>query len=127
MTSALNTIAAACQRTFSGRTLTDGDITQPFGSMMRGYDGSFYGFGSTGSWIGLIGHGLFSLVLLGIGIALIVWLVRLAKRSNTAHNQSSGYGDHSETESALKLLNERYVKGEITEEDYQKIKKNLKD
>ncbi len=110
---ALNGFVAACQRYFDG-------------SMMRGFDGGYSSFGSYGSWIGLIGHGIFSLFLLALGVALVVWLVRLAKRTGNS-NAPSGFGPtvSSDTTSALKLLNERYVKGEVTEEEYLKIKKNL--
>ena len=126
---ALNNLAALCQRCTGGRGYSGGgagDASRSFGGMMRGFDGGYSGFGGMGSWIGLISYGIFSLVLLALAVALIVWLVRLAKRAGTPVNPA-GFAQPgaSETASALKLLNDRYVKGEIAEEEYLKIKKNL--
>lgn len=130
---ALNNLSALCQRYAGGRGFSGGgvdDATRPFGGMMRGFgsgvDGGFPVMGGYGSWIGLIGHGIFSLVLLALAIALIVWLVRLAKRAGTpVHPAGFVQPGASEAASALNLLNDRYVKGEIAEEEYLKIKKNL--
>ncbi len=66
------------------------------------------------------GHGLFmmgGMVLAAVVvIAAIVVLVRKAHKRNT----------YSETTSeAAELLNARFVKGEITEEEYTKMKKVL--
>lgn len=86
-----------------------------------GYGGMM---GSGFGWIGLIIHGLFSLAALVLFIILIVWLVRAVKRNRTMPN-FHGFTPHNEAASALKLLNERYARGEISEEEYLKVKKNL--
>jgi putative membrane protein len=109
-----NNLFANC---FSGRGLDR--FSGGYGGMMGG------GF----SWIGMIIGGLFSLAFLVLFVLLIVWLVRMAKRSHNPAN-FSGYNPHAATPgqdaaSALRILNERYAHGEISEEEYLKMKKNL--
>ncbi|MDD2534313.1 MAG: SHOCT domain-containing protein [Eubacteriales bacterium] len=115
MNNSISGLASLCTRTFGGRSY-DGR------SMMDGFYGSNYG------WVGMIGQGLFGLAILALFIVLIVWLIRLAKRagnSSSQNNFGSTSSYHVETASALKLLNDRYAKGEISEEEYLKVKKNL--
>ena len=79
--------------------------------MMR-YD---YGFG-------IMGMGIVFLIILAVMALLIVGIilaVRYLKRpGNAAFPPQHGR--------SLDILNERYAKGEITEEEYKKIKDNLK-
>lgn len=102
---------------FGGRGLDR--FSNGFGGMMGG------GF----SWFAIIARGLFSLAFLVLVIVLIIWLVRMAKRS---HNQShfGGYSPTTpagsqEAAGALKILSERYARGEISEEEFLRMKKNL--
>jgi|GEM_PF-2383649 len=91
---------------------------------------------STGlGWVGLIFHALFNLAIIAALVVLVVHLVRSGKRNKLQALPTTGIGtgtvgpgqaamvDH--TASALNILNERYAKGEISEEDYLKMKKNL--
>lgn len=76
---------------------------------MMGYGG--YGYGMMGyGWEWLMMIGVVALTILGI-----VALVRYLQQSGKHNHQITG-------NSALNILNERYAKGEITEEEY-KIKK----
>lgn len=70
---------------------------------MQGYGGMGFGWG-----FGLI---IWLLLLVGIIIG-IKWLV-----------SSSGNGVHAPT--AMEILKQRYARGEISEEEYRKMKKEI--
>jgi uncharacterized membrane protein len=79
-------------------------------------------------WISLIFHGLFGLACLVALIVLIVYLVRAAKQNHSQPQTTPAGGVTQQADtsaSALVILNERYARGEISEEDYLKMKKNL--
>jgi len=68
-----------------------------------------------GNGYGMIFMGLFWLVVLALIVTLIWFLIR--QGSNSA-NQSSD-------ETALEILKKRYVRGEIDEEQYRRMKKEI--
>ncbi|MCJ7472906.1 MAG: SHOCT domain-containing protein [Actinobacteria bacterium] len=55
-------------------------------------------------------------IIIGI-ILLIIWLVKRASYSSEISSVKGG--------NALDILKERYAKGEITKEEYEKIKKDI--
>ena len=60
--------------------------------------------------------GLFMIVFWGGVIALIVWgIIKLTKRSES-----------TTTQNALDIAKERYAKGEITREQFEHIKKDIR-
>lgn len=79
---------------------------------MMGYG---YGYGMMGyGWGWLMMIGVIALTILGI-VALIRYL------------QQSGKPNYRAVENgALNILNERYAKGEITEEEYKRKKADIK-
>lgn len=96
----------------------------------RFYSGGMMGLG----WAGLIVRGLISLLILALVITLIVMLIRNSNRNrNTLGSTqypvtpsgSTAIGKTGDDANALRLLNERYARGEIGEEEYKVIKKNL--
>lgn len=72
-------------------------------------------YGPYGGGMWMFFHFFFwTLVLVGV-ILLIVWIVSQTGRQS---------GGHSE-ESALDILKKRYARGEISKEEYEKIKKDI--
>jgi putative membrane protein len=75
---------------------------------MHGYP--YGGFG--------LGFGLLGFLMPILFIVAVVWLVIAATRSERGIKESSG-------DSALKILKERYAKGEIDKKEYEDKKKDL--
>ena len=70
-------------------------------------------YGPNGGW--MFFHFLFwILIIIGV-VLLIVWLVR----------QPGRYGRERGEETALDILKKRYAKGEISKEEYEKMKDDL--
>ena len=65
-------------------------------------------------WIG----GIFMVIFWIAVILLIIWLVRRA----SGHHMGMW---HEGSSNALEIAKTRYAKGEITQEEFDKIKKNL--
>lgn len=59
-----------------------------------------------------------------MGILFIV-ILAVAAYFGYRYFESNGSVSYENKSSALDTLNERYAKGEISEEEYQKMKKNL--
>ncbi|RJQ55945.1 MAG: SHOCT domain-containing protein [Actinobacteria bacterium] len=79
------------------------------GGMMGGY-----GFGLLG---GLLMMLFFLLIVVG-GVLLVIWLVR---QSSQRPGPSMGGADR-----ALVIARERYAKGEISKEEFDKIERDLR-
>lgn len=88
------------------------------GDIMRGY---FYpGIHTFRSFFGM-GFGWIGLVLVGVVIFVVIYL--LLKR-NSRKNDDYYIPKRGETENkALEILNEKFVKGEIDEEEYLRKRK----
>ncbi|VBB07669.1 Hypothetical protein LUCI_2934 [Lucifera butyrica] len=87
-----------------------------FGRYGYGYGGHF-GFGSPWDWFGM-GLGIFIHLAFTVLIVLgIIWLFRL-----TFHNQPA-----KPPANALDILKLRYAKGEITTEEFHRMKQDLND
>jgi len=72
--------------------------------------------------LGYMGGGMGFLMMAGalLVTALVVVLIVMLVKKSRANSMSR------EDSESLELLNERYVKGEISEEDYTKMKKVLR-
>lgn len=70
-------------------------------------------FSGTGWW--MIFGGIWMILFWGAVIFLIVWAVK----------KLAGKGDTSARKTALDIAKERYARGEITEEEFSRIKNNL--
>lgn len=77
---------------------------------------NYYGYDMMGGW------GIFMMIILVILIVIIVYAVMKLVQggSNNATSQNS-------RDEALEILNQRYAKGELSDEEYQQKKKILKD
>lgn len=76
------------------------------------------GFGFMGSYM----HSGWGLLMMGgallVTIIIVVAIVAIIRKSHRTNND--------QVDESLAALNERFVKGEITEEEYTKMKKVLK-
>ena len=77
----------------------------------------YYGFGR-----GMMGYGGGWIMMIGLVFLIVIGVIvfyRLSQRSNQ-------YGMKSQVNSALSILDERYAKGEISDEEYKNKKMNIK-
>lgn len=76
----------------------------------------WYGGGEGASWLGWLGMGLMMLTFWGLLAAAIVWVVRSTGASRV--------GGHSQIRAAgpdpLQILDERFARGEVSEEEYER-------
>jgi len=73
-----------------------------------------YGYGGWG-WGGMLLMGIFWVVVIG----LIIWgITRMGRHSYVTHSGQS-------SNNALDIAKERYAKGEIDQQEFDKLKKNL--
>ena len=80
--------------------------------MMGNYFGGGYGF--------MGGFGFFFMLLFW---GLVIWgIIALIQSASKNNNQCCG---RSQEDAALKVLRERYAKGEITKEQFDQMKKDL--
>ncbi len=77
--------------------------------------GQGFGFGSWGI-IGMILNLLFTLLILGGIILLVYWIIKQFVPGSASFESKS---------KALEILKERYAKGEISEKEYKRMKKEL--
>lgn len=61
------------------------------------------------------------LILIGL---LIYWLIKMAPRTQSGDSTASGSRANAST--AMSILNERYARGEIGDDEYQHRKSELK-
>ena len=81
------------------------------------------GYMTSGWGFGLLG-GIISLIFWVVIIIAIVWAVRLIVHGGEFHH--GPHGSHmSGEDSAMKILKERYAKGEINKEEFETKKKDL--
>lgn len=74
----------------------------------------YYGYG-------MMGYGMLMMAVMGIiAVLVIVALVKYIQRSSRGHTSSN-----LNINNALSILNERYAKGEISDEEYQKKKTEI--
>ncbi|MDI3472817.1 MAG: Short C-terminal domain [Thermotogaceae bacterium] len=62
-----------------------------------------------------------------IGLALVLFIGYLIYKSLENHNQHVSRGEENKVKDnrAIEILKERLAKGEITEEDYERLRKKL--
>lgn len=79
------------------------------------------GFGWGGGWM-ILGS-LMMLLFWGGLIVLLVWAVRGFGRGGT--DQPTQISGSAQTPTALEILKTRYAKGEITQEEFEQIRRDL--
>ena len=79
-------------------------------------------------WASLLIGGICMLIVLAIVIVVIVLLVRMSRRNRmgqSGHTMNTPPPAPMKNSAALALLDERYAKGEIGDEEYNTKKANL--
>ncbi len=85
--------------------------------MMHGF--GFYGGGF--NWIGMIVGGIFTLIILVLLVLLIVFIIRRLSGHGPGMYRHMYAGGPGGGTSAKDILQERYAKGEITQEQYRQM------
>lgn len=77
-------------------------------------------------WVGLLVGGICMLIVAALIITAIIIIVRVNRRSNATHMiHNAPPPAPPKNEAALKLLDERYAKSEIGDDEYKTKKQNL--
>ncbi len=62
-------------------------------------------------------------------LIIIIWMIYTLVNNSNRHSDNTYNGNNNNTgyslDRSLEILRERYARGEITTEEYQKIKRNL--
>jgi putative membrane protein len=92
-----------------------------------------FGHMGFGGWGMMLGGFLLTVLFVVLAVVLIRNLVRHGRHHGAMHGGCCGHEGHvghegheGADDSALRILNERYVKGEIGDEEYAKKKAELK-
>jgi putative membrane protein len=88
----------------------------PYGHMMDGYDGYGMGPGMMGGY-GYGYGGMFMWILFLILLGVVIYFIIQNTRSKNLEGQSR--------ETPIDILKKRYAKGEITKEDFDRMKNEL--
>jgi putative membrane protein len=81
--------------------------------------------GGTLEWIGLLMMLLWSILLLLAIIALVVWMLRFARGQDGRGSQPPARGASGGGGAAMSILEERFARGEIDEEQFQRMRRTL--
>ncbi len=79
------------------------------------------GFG----WAWMIFGGLMMLLFWGVVIALAFFAIRAFTRSGSWQSRDVNRGEVRREDNALAILKERYAKGEIDKEQYERMRSDL--
>lgn len=81
--------------------------------MMGNYFGGGYGY-----------MGGFGFLLMFVFWGLVIWAI-IAFVQSVSNNKGQDSGSSKNEDSAMKTLRERYAKGEVTQEQFEQMKKTL--
>jgi putative membrane protein len=98
-----------------------GNWMYPGNSGFDGMGGMMYGNGyGHGGWMYSWGGGIFMWIIMIAVIAVVVYIIvaPISSRQNRTQGQQP-------TESAQEILKKRYAKGEISKEEYERMKKDI--
>ena len=74
------------------------------------------GFGNSMGWLGMGLGMIINLAFTALIIMAVIWMFKAVSRGEHQVERQTG---------AIEILKERYAKGEITSEEYQRTKKEL--
>ena len=90
------------------------------GGCCSGLMGGFGGLGLAGSILNLV-------ISIGLVIGVVVLLIWIVRRLTSGNNFSKGQTTQQDSlQSPLEILKIRYASGEITQQEYQDMNKDLK-
>jgi putative membrane protein len=80
------------------------------------------------SWAWMVVMGLMMILFWGGLIVLVAWLFRssMGGNANRVSGRADGEAQDHSSRSALEILKERYARGEISREEYEQIRDDLK-
>jgi putative membrane protein len=88
-----------------------------------------WGWSEPWGWFSAILSLLITVIIISVFVRIILRIVR-GDRYYCHHNHHHGHWDdfagQDDQSGAKKILDERYAKGEISEEEYKKMRENLK-
>ena len=84
--------------------------------LIWGWQGNRYGYGMMGGFGNMFFMPILGIVIVGLVVWAVVAVVQRPRESNTETRSS---------DTALEIIKQRYAKGEITKEEYEKKKKDL--
>jgi putative membrane protein len=91
---------------------------------MMGYGRFAGGRGFLGHGFGIFPHILGMIIAIVVTVLLIIFIVKLIRHKDGIMQFHHGHRQNV-AGSAIGILNERYAKGEIGDEEYQKIKAEI--
>jgi len=87
--------------------------------------GNDSGWGGGGFWPGMMGYGGFGWGIFGIIFMFLFWALLITALVYLIKYISSDKQKSQEDE-AMKILNERYARGEVSKEEFEKMKKDIR-
>ncbi|SDD66519.1 SHOCT domain-containing protein [Sporomusa acidovorans] len=92
---------------------------------MMNYAGQGYGYGYGSSLFGGLFHGVFSLLFWVLLLAGLYFLVRWLMETVSGKSACLLSAAPDATGSAIEILKQRYARGEINREEFERIKQDL--
>ena len=91
-----------------------------------GFNGPMMQWVTANGWVGWLVFGICMLVVVAIIVCVVILIAKMIKHSEAERAKFVSPAPTAPVTPAMKLLDERYAKGEISDEEYRTKKENLK-